>query len=149
MPKRAFFSVERSPQEIVDLWTWAQEQCRGRLEHEAPYAMGILITLQYLMSPGACSEMDAVARSYELKPQDYRGVLKWDNIKDQAERDRMDAMYGQDCGRCGKYYFGNLAVAEYDGSARTEDKDRGRIKLPFNSGRTYRCPDEENPGRWG
>ena len=49
MPMREYYTVDRSPREIKDLWDWATKECRGKIEHESPYAMGVLATLEYLM----------------------------------------------------------------------------------------------------
>lgn len=59
MPIREYYTVERSPREVADLWDWAIDECAGKLEHENPYAMGVLACMEYLMG------------ETEQRPQDY------------------------------------------------------------------------------
>ena len=45
-----FYTVDRSPREVLALWQWAQTQCLGRITRDDLYALGILATLEYLSS---------------------------------------------------------------------------------------------------
>lgn len=74
MPMREYYTVDRSPREIKDLWDWATKECRGKIEHESPYAMGVLATLEYLMG------------TREDPPQAYNGVFSLPNVLRQCEQ---------------------------------------------------------------
>ena len=43
-----FYTVDRSPREVLALWQWAQTRCLGRITRDELYALGILATLEYL-----------------------------------------------------------------------------------------------------
>lgn len=58
-----YFTVNRSPQELRDLWTWANGLCRRAAEHTQAYAFGVIATLNYLMDDNA------------VPPQTYKGKL--------------------------------------------------------------------------
>jgi len=73
MPIREYFTVDRSPQEVRDLWEWARDECSGKLEHENPYAMGVCAALEYLMG------------ETEERPQDYKGVFSLQNVLRQSK----------------------------------------------------------------
>ena len=32
---REYYTVDRSPRELKDLWDWATKECRGKIEHES------------------------------------------------------------------------------------------------------------------
>lgn len=74
MPMREYYTVDRSPAEIRELWDWAAKECRGKIEHETPYAMGVLATLEYLMG------------AREEPPQAYKGVFTLPNVLRQCEQ---------------------------------------------------------------
>lgn len=74
MLMREFYTVDRSPQEVRNLWEWAKAECEGRLAHEFPYAMGILAALEYLM--GEAEEL----------PQAYKGDFSLNNVLRQSEK---------------------------------------------------------------
>lgn len=74
MPMRDYYTVDRSPQEIRDLWDWACDECAGKLEHENPYAMGVLAAMEYLMGEN------------EDLPQAYKGVFNLSNVLRQSKR---------------------------------------------------------------
>lgn len=74
MPMREYYTVDRSPREIKDLWDWATKECRGKIEHESPYAMGVLATLEYLMGTS------------EDPPQAYNGVFSLPNVLRHCEQ---------------------------------------------------------------
>lgn len=65
---REYYTVDRSPQEVRNLWDWAIEECKGKLEHENPYAMGVLAAMEYLMG------------ETEVLPQNYKGVFTLENV---------------------------------------------------------------------
>jgi len=73
MPFREYYTVDRSPQEIRDLWDWAQNECSGLIEHENPYAMGVCAAMNYLMG------------ETEERPQDYKGVFSLQNVLRQSD----------------------------------------------------------------
>lgn len=75
MPIREYYTVDRSPREVRELWDWATEECRGRLEHETPYAMGVLACMEYLMG------------ETEARPQDYHGVFSLKNVLKQSPQE--------------------------------------------------------------
>lgn len=74
MPWREYYTVDRKPEEVQALWNWAKEECRGKIEHENPYAMGILAAMEYLM--GETEEL----------PQYYKGKFTLNNILRQSEK---------------------------------------------------------------
>ena len=74
MPFREYYTVDRSPQEIRDLWDWAQNECSGLVEHENPYAMGVCAAMNYLMG------------ETEERPQDYKGVFSLQNVLRQTKQ---------------------------------------------------------------
>ena len=65
---REYYTVDRSPQEVRNVWDWAIEECRGKIEHENPYAMGVLAAMEYLMG------------ETEVLPQNYKGVFTLKNV---------------------------------------------------------------------
>ena len=73
MPFREYYTVDRSPQEIRDLWDWAQNECSGLIEHENPYAMGVCAAMNYLMG------------ETEERPHDYKGVFSLQNVLRQSD----------------------------------------------------------------
>ena len=46
MATREYYTVDRSPQEVRNLWDWAIKECKGKIEHENPYAMGVLAAME-------------------------------------------------------------------------------------------------------
>lgn len=74
MPFLVYYTVDRTPEEIKGLWDWASDECRGKVEHENPYAMGVLACLEYLMG------------ETEERPQDYKGVFTLKNVLTQANK---------------------------------------------------------------
>lgn len=68
-----YFSIIRSPDDIVEVLHWGLEQCRGKEDHEAPYALGILAAIQWLTDD-----------SYP-NPQDYLGPFTVENVLLQAK----------------------------------------------------------------
>ncbi len=72
MPSREYYTVDRSPQEMRDLWDWAVLECHGKLEHENPYAMGVLACMEYLMG------------ETQQRPQDYKGLFTLKNVMRQS-----------------------------------------------------------------
>lgn len=73
MPVREYYTVDRSPEEVAAVWNWAEKECTGKLEHENPYAMGVLAALEYLMG------------ETESRPQDYKGLFRLDTVLRQAK----------------------------------------------------------------
>lgn len=73
MATREYYTVDRSPQEVRNLWDWAIKECKGKVEHEKPYAMGVLAAMEYLM--GETEEL----------PQDYKGKFTLDNVLRQTQ----------------------------------------------------------------
>lgn len=71
---REFYTIDRSPEEIRALLAWATAQTQGKIHHEAPYAMGILATLEYLMGQG------------EELPQHYKGLFSPEAVLTQAQQ---------------------------------------------------------------
>lgn len=65
---REYYTVDRSPQEVRNLWDWAIGECKGKIEHENPYAMGVLAAMEYLMG------------ETEVLPQNYKGVFTLKNV---------------------------------------------------------------------
>lgn len=74
MPTLIYYTVDRRPEEIKELWDWAIEECRGKVEHENPYAMGVLACMEYLMG------------ETEERPQDYKGVFTLANVLRSAQK---------------------------------------------------------------
>ena len=74
MPGREYYTIDRSPREIKELWDWAQEECTGLIEHENPYAMGVCAAMNYLMG------------ETEERPQDYKGLFTLQNVLRQAKQ---------------------------------------------------------------
>lgn len=74
MPVREYYTVDRSPEEVAAVWNWAEKECVGKLEHENPYAMGVLAALEYLMG------------ETESRPQDYKGLFRLDTVLRQAKK---------------------------------------------------------------
>lgn len=74
MRSREYYTIDRGPQEIGDLWNWAANECAGKLEHENPYAMGVLACMEYLMG------------ETQQRPQDYKGVFRLKNVLRQFEK---------------------------------------------------------------
>lgn len=68
-----YFSIIRSPDDIMEVLHWGLEQCRGKEDHEAPYALGILAAIQWLTD-----------ESYP-NPQDYLGPFTVENVLLQAK----------------------------------------------------------------
>lgn len=90
MPVREYYTVDRSPEEVAALWSWAGKECAGKLEHENPYAVGVLAALEYLMG------------ETESRPQDYKGLFRLDTVLRQAEEGEQiggvhDARIDQPC----------------------------------------------------
>lgn len=73
MPVREYYTVDRSPEEVAAVWNWAEKECVGKLEHENPYAMGVLAALEYLMG------------ETESRPQDYKGLFRLDTVLRRAK----------------------------------------------------------------
>lgn len=73
MAIREYFTVDRSPQEVRNLWDWAKEECKGKVEHEAPYAMGVLAAMDYLLGES------------NFLPQSYKGPFTLKNVMSQSE----------------------------------------------------------------
>ena len=63
-----FYTIDRSPDEIADLWDWAVDECHGKLVTDNPYAFGVMATLEYLMGEN------------DFLPQSYQGVFTLDNV---------------------------------------------------------------------
>lgn len=74
MPYREYYTVDRNPEEIKALWDWACNECQGQIEHERPYAAGVLAALEYLMG------------ETEARPQNYKGTFTLHNVLRQTEK---------------------------------------------------------------
>lgn len=85
MPFREYYTIDRSPQEIRELWDWAKSECSGLIEHENPYAMGVSAAMSYLM--GETNE----------RPQDYKGVFNLRNVLRQTAQAEQAGSGVQPC----------------------------------------------------
>ncbi len=85
MPIREYFTVDRSPQEVRNLWDWCEKECKGKIEHENPYAMGVAACLMYLMG------------ETEARPQDYKGLFNLKNVLRQPENAEKIGGMGDAC----------------------------------------------------
>lgn len=74
MPSREYYTIDRSPQDVRDLWDWCEKECMGKIEHENPYAMGVAACLMYLMG------------ETQQRPQDYKGVFALENVLRRSEK---------------------------------------------------------------
>ena len=113
MAIREYFTVDRSPQEVRNLWDWAKEECKGKVEHEAPYAMGVLAAMAYLM--GETEEL----------PQDYKGVFSLDNVLRQSKQLAQQARgySGSQAVR-----LGNPKTFLYDDPSGGVEKEDGNVR---------------------
>lgn len=73
MPMLEYYTIDRTPQEVRNLWEWAKKECQGKVEHENLYAFGILAAMEYLMGES------------EALPQKYKGVFSLGNLLRQSK----------------------------------------------------------------
>ena len=113
MATREYYTVDRSPQEVRNLWDWAIKECKGKIEHENPYAMGVLAAMEYLM--GETEEL----------PQDYKGVFSLDNVLRQPKQ--LD----QQARGCSGFHAGrpgNPKTFLYGDPGGCEEKEDGDVR---------------------